>query len=102
MVWWEGTYGAGWAFEDADLASAFFEDVIDCAHKFELDVVGLVGVVEVDGDVGNHFWGVGCGFGVGFGHGGFGCVGYDQSGIIVWRRVYGCELYGQKSRWVLF
>jgi hypothetical protein len=44
-------YGSGWALEDADLAVAFFEDRVDGAHEFELDVVGGVGVVEVE-------WGV--------------------------------------------
>jgi uncharacterized membrane protein YfbV (UPF0208 family) len=46
-----GLYGSCWTLEDADLAVAFFEDRVDGAHKFELDVVGGVGVVEVD-------WGV--------------------------------------------
>ena len=46
-----GVYGAGWAFEDADLAVAFFEDRVDSAHEFELNIIGRVGVVEVD-------WGV--------------------------------------------
>lgn len=41
-------YGARRAFEDADLAVALFENVVDGAHEFELHVVGLVGVVEVD------------------------------------------------------
>lgn len=44
-------YGAGWALEDADLAVTGFEDRVDGAHEFELDVVGGVGVVEVDGGV---------------------------------------------------
>ena len=51
----EVTYGARWAFQDADLPVPFFENVVNCAHKIELDVVGGVGVVEVNGGVGGHF-----------------------------------------------
>ncbi len=43
------TYGAGGAFEDADLVVSLFEHVVEGAHEFELDGVGLVGVVESGG-----------------------------------------------------
>lgn len=41
-------YGASWAFEDTDLAVSFFEDGVNVSHEFELDIVWLVGVVEID------------------------------------------------------
>ena len=100
-----GTYGAGWAFEDADLAGAFFEDVVDCAHEVKLHVVGLIGVVEVGWGGGGHFWGVGCWFGVGIGHCGLGVYAsddqlsavllrkfVDESRLENWRKLFGvCE-----------
>jgi hypothetical protein len=54
LVEW-GTYSAGWAFQDADLAVSLLQDVVDCAHELELDVVGLVGVVKVGWMFGGHF-----------------------------------------------
>jgi hypothetical protein len=52
------TYGAGWTFQDADLAVSLFQDVVDCAHELKLDVVGLVGVVKVGWGFRGHFGGV--------------------------------------------
>ena len=49
------TYGAGGALEDGDLVVALCEHVVEGAHEFELDGVGLVGVVEGGGG----FFGVG-------------------------------------------
>ena len=49
------TYCPRWAFQNADLAVSCFKNIVDGTHKLELDIVGFVGVVEID-------WFVGCGW----------------------------------------